>query len=93
MTYEHAIKQLEDDALFKGASEEINPLYAAYTVAIDAMEKQIPTKVSSSGLTDKCGSCMESLTHQSKYCPWCGQRLDWERHTENDIDPNRGDAE
>lgn len=82
MTYKQAIEQLEDDVLFKGASEEINTLYAAYTVVIDAMEKQIPTKVLSDALIDKCGSCMEALTHQSEYCPWCGQRLDWERNEE-----------
>lgn len=50
--------------------------------AIEALEKQIPTKVLSDALIDKCCSCMETLTHQSKYCPWCGQRLDWERNEE-----------
>lgn len=59
---------------------------SAVDLAIEALEKQIATKVLSYALTDKCGSCMEALTHQSMYCPWCGQRLDWKRRTENGID-------
>lgn len=75
MTYENAIKCLKE--IISPTGRIIN--ISAVDLAVEALEKQIPTKVSSSGLTDKCGSCMESLTHQSKYCPWCGQRLDWER--------------
>lgn len=92
MTYEQAIKQLEDDALFKGASEEINPLYAAYTVAIDAMEKQIPKKpkeyedkyyacpVCGNVLLHKWEKYPEKLTDKNDglpYCLGCGQALDW----------------
>ena len=92
MTYKQAIEQLEDDALFKGASEEINPLYAAYTVAIDAMEKQIPKKpkeyedkyyacpVCGNVLLHKWEKYPEKLTDKNDglpYCLGCGQALDW----------------
>ena len=89
MTHENAIKCLEE--IISPTGRIIN--ISAVDLAVEALEKQIPTKVLSEALTDKCGSCMEALTHQSKYCPWCGQRLDWERRTENGIDQNRGDAE
>ena len=94
MTYEHAIKQLEDDALFEGVPEEINPLYAAYTVAITAMEKQIPKPLKELKNPNpielgndyaECPNCGEWLgkkklaKHRYNYCPKCGQRIDWER--------------
>lgn len=84
MTYKQAIEQLEDDALFKGASEEINPLYAAYTVAIDAMEKQIPKKPKeyedSCYLCPVCGNAVLYKGDKNDgipYCLGCGQALDW----------------
>ena len=92
MTYEYAIKQLEDDALFEGVPEEINPLYAAYTVAITAMEKQIPKPLKELKNPNpielrndfaECPNCGEWLVkkmrakHRCDYCHKCGQALDW----------------
>lgn len=92
MTYKQAIKQLEDDALFKGASEEINPLYAAYMVAIDAMEKQIPKKLIPNQYREwdcpNCNSSINVILYQGAYCPNCGQH--WEKYPEKLTDKNDG---
>lgn len=63
---------------YKGMAEsDAEEIEFDFNRAIEALEKQIPTKVLSDALIDKCGSCMETLTHQSEYCPWCGQALNW----------------
>lgn len=60
------------------------PLYAAYTVAIDAMEKQIPKKPKeyedSCYLYPVCGNAVLYKGDRNDgipYCLGCGQALDW----------------
>lgn len=59
----------------------------AFSLAISALEKQIPKKVlNRQELKDfhgRCyrlrGNCPEctSIVLQSNFCEWCGQKLDW----------------
>ena len=57
----------------------------AMEIAVDAMEKQIPKKVMGKeyGIDGyavvPCGNCGEELDNLMWYfCPWCGQKIDWE---------------
>lgn len=63
----------------------------AYDLAISALEKQIPSKIDYSELNysnlpvSKCPECKNTTVNrllECKYCPDCGQRLEWE--VEND---------
>ena len=64
-------------------------VFKPLTIAIDALEKQIPKKpqLESDGYSDgelvydtwicpKCGEDYEIDCHDYKYCPECGQRID-----------------
>jgi len=42
----------------------------AVSQAIEALERQVPMRV-------RCPSCEEWLSQNDKYCPNCGQKLDW----------------
>lgn len=63
----------------------------AYTMAINSLEKQIPKKVNKQAWIDtkcECGHVFSKsypdgyytipYENMTKYCPDCGQRLDWE---------------
>lgn len=57
---------------------------AAFEVAIEALEKQIPYKLApkrSKGcevpVCGKCGGIMDLMQGELNYCPNCGQDLDW----------------
>ena len=57
-------------------------IFAAYDMAIEALEKQIPKKPytdNENGLYEKqyCPTCNRSLFPNDHHCI-CGQKLDWE---------------
>ena len=65
---EKVIKPMYEDGKF--------PLELADQIR-DVIEKQIPKKAERVGVTQikcKCGV----VIRLNKYCPYCGQRLDWE---------------
>lgn len=89
MTYEQSIRETQwikkygfvaDDKIFG-----IDRIKAALDKAIEATEKQIPKKPSgaltTSGISRyksgvcKCGT---AIVMAYKYCPSCGQAIDWE---------------
>lgn len=52
-------------------------------IAIELLKKQIPMKVIgnydyNSRWSDKCPKCNTYLDYDNKYCPECGQVIDWE---------------
>lgn len=57
---------------------------AAFEVAIEALEKQIPYKLEPIAsvkahvpVCGKCGGIMDLMQGNLNYCPNCGQALDW----------------
>ena len=57
--------------------------YEALELAIEALEKQIPMKMTEvldiSGRPIRvCGNC-EDAPGNGEFCRWCGQRIDFER--------------
>ena len=87
-------KFAEPESLRRIANAENEKAVKMYDVAIEALEKQIPEKPqNTSQLIDFCanryafkGDCPKcnkiGLYSWTKYCPECGQALDWEEHQE-----------
>ncbi len=49
----------------------------AFSMAIKALEKQIPKKPTDRCMYKECPACGEVEIEFCKYCPSCGQKLDW----------------
>lgn len=59
----------------------------AHRLAISALGKQIPKKVGKDGYGwNECTVCHNHgnnlLSNKFKWCPYCGQKLDWTEGTE-----------
>lgn len=87
MTYQGAIKQLNDlIENSKSFSEEDDNIWNndvnALKMAIEALEKQIPKKPSfGADGTPQCSECLWDEFYNKdamRYCPSCGQAIDWE---------------
>ena len=46
-------------------------------ITVEALEKQIPKKTMEIEINDKCLVCGRWVNTNHKYCPECGQALDW----------------
>ena len=66
-------------------------IWDALQMAKKALRKQIPEKIEPNGvgfepprMITLCGTCYRSFEKNStfdvpwRYCPWCGQAIDWE---------------
>ncbi|MBQ5674466.1 MAG: hypothetical protein IIV45_05170 [Lachnospiraceae bacterium] len=84
MTVQEAIKAIENNRPTHGYTI----LCEALDMAIEALEKQIPKKVDTTGNSDNdfyiCPVCKERLEAidafvllEEPYCSNCGQKLDW----------------
>ena len=51
-------------------------------MAIEALEKQVPMKLDSEAKARGeyfCNNCYEPIPRwDTRYCPYCGQKIDWE---------------
>ena len=78
MKPEEAIKNLK---LMQAAIELDYPMdyAAAFDMAIEALEKQIPKKpIKPDGLFYKCPICKNFIGNYNRwYCTICGHKLDW----------------
>lgn len=81
MTYEEAIRKLKQqkysEYIMNGLEE--NNIVRALSIAIKAIELQIPTKPKPYVLNsylDACPSC-GMLIHNDCKCCDCGQKIDW----------------
>ena len=90
-TYEEAIRELEDRYLSISCyadKEACNKANEAIDIAIQALEKQIPKKVISDEAFGRCPVCGYIFNselvneYNIKYCPDCGQALDWSDNDE-----------
>ena len=70
--------------LIRNADELITDCFSRKTLklAVEALEKQIPIKgvPYNSGKNHsliECGACNKEVNFYYKYCPKCGQMLDW----------------
>ena len=52
-------------------------LQESIDMAIKALEKQIPKKPTDRCMYKECPACGEVEIEFCKYCPSCGQNLDW----------------
>lgn len=52
--------------------------FPAIMVAFEALEKQIPLKVTNGVDFYRCPSCEKVIYVVLNYCGCCGQKLDWE---------------
>lgn len=85
MTIEEAIKLLEIQKPVMGCKEYKKPLMTAYDMAIAAMEKQIPKKPFQDKdiygtkylLCRECSKILSFVGFVARYCPDCGQKIDW----------------
>lgn len=74
MTYEEAINTIKHGCIYRDKRGGI-----ALQIAIEAIEKQIPKKPDLDGGV-YCPCCLrEFKSHydETRYCPNCGQALDW----------------
>lgn len=76
MTAKEAIQTIE---AAKAEVEWNYPLNyaAAFEVAIEALEKQIPKKPIINKRKIQCVNGHNQPTQHYKYCPMCGQLMDW----------------
>lgn len=70
---------------FRGHTDGKGLDHNALAFAIQALEKQVPKKVKEAHFETVCPVCKGSLyiddlnvVEQSRYCPDCGQMLEWE---------------
>ena len=87
MTYEEAIIILRDTPIDIRSSDDIYTLYAtAQSMALDALEKQIPKKPLHMHKNYYCPICKEDgwmlwddaiPNDMDNYCGICGQAIDW----------------
>lgn len=93
MTYEEAIKGLQKKICCEGTYRTDKTYhfctdvcmykreYCEVALALNALEKQIPKKPNSIYLDNKliCGECIicGNRIAKVKYCPSCGQAVDW----------------
>lgn len=79
----------ENDKLIRNEAEAIECLKSnkptsgyvmlqeSIDMAIKALEKQIPKKPTDRCMYKECPACGEVEIEFCKYCPICGQKLDW----------------
>jgi len=80
MNYEEALKEIEKQIA------DVGYVYDDFLdICKEALEKQIPKKINSdNGFGGRCPICgyyiVKSIFSSKghKYCPECGQKLDWE---------------
>ena len=87
MDNQKAIEMIRDD--MKKNHDYLSGEYRkALRIAISALEKQIPMEALDPelGISPRhpliipCGNCeMELADHMWEYCPWCGQKICWEK--------------
>lgn len=97
MSAKDAIEQIRKNICQEKSAQRLcrdncvhGPEYCAYSLAIEALEKQIPKKpdlwgdgysnghlVYDTGTCPKCGADYEVDYEEADYCGSCGQRLDW----------------
>lgn len=56
---------------------EAKQLEEDMNIMISAMEKQVPKKPTDRCMYKECPNCGEVEIQFCKYCPSCGQKLDW----------------
>ncbi len=95
MTYKEAIdfinNKIQIDVRFC-SDDDINETKTALTIAIQALEKQIPKKpkayIERGKYFDyecpKCGMTYGQTTWHGKFCPNCGQALDFSERSDTD---------
>lgn len=80
MTYKEAIRLFKQRAHHPRTSEK---KVALYSMALEALEKQIPMKTTLLHETDYdvrhylCPVCDEWVSEGANYCYGCGQAIDW----------------
>ena len=82
MTYEEAIKELKEWREFaeKRGSYYGEKAIPTYDLAIEALEKQIPKKPNDyyeDSVDDECAVWGTIVFERDRYCPRCGQAIDW----------------
>ena len=85
MTNEEAVKIIRKEERWEDGSYR-----EALNIAAAAIEKQVPKKPECPTDTWLCPSCGKAVEYQTMlgenilysgqhdYCPWCGQRIQWE---------------
>ena len=72
------------------SDDNINETKTALTLAIEALEKQIPKKVTEDEAFGQCPVCGYTFNselvneYDIKYCPFCGQALDFSERSNTD---------
>ena len=81
MTYEEAVKYIDSNHCGKCCACDITPQNnCPYKLAIESIEKQIPKKSNDyyeDSLDDECAVCGTIVFERDRYCPRCGQAIDW----------------
>lgn len=80
MTNEEAIKELKERYLGMSAyadREQFQKANQALDMAIKSLEKQIPRKPIINNRKIQCINGHNQPTQHYKYCPMCGQLMDW----------------
>lgn len=84
MTEQEAIEELKERYLTMsmcGNVDECKKNNQAISMAVAALEKQIPRKLirKSGAFTSsyKCPQCDGYVAFRNKFCEYCGQALDW----------------
>ena len=81
MTYEEAIEYISERYVTMSMCltlDECRKHNKAISVAIEALEKQIPKKPYWEYGGCHCKSCGLDVLSDEYFCPLCGQAIDWE---------------
>lgn len=49
-----------------------------YNTLVGAKEKQVPRKIKYLNMQAACPDCLDKIFRNYRYCPGCGQKLNWD---------------
>lgn len=77
------VKELFEYCLSEECTDDLGAIQDELTIALEAVEKQIPMKPRETRCSLMCGRCGHKITEKGcvkanrLYCKKCGQKIDW----------------
>ena len=75
--FENLRKEIEENCVVCGGARIVD-FHIVRTLINKAESKWEERNIPKKPLVNKCPTCQELVVYVEKYCPECGQRLNWE---------------